>query len=176
MRTIRTKVYKFSELSESAKQKAIEKMHDINFSWGDWWENVYEDAAQIGLKITGFDIDRGSYCKGEFLEDANYTANKIIQEHGHTCETYKTASGFLQDWSNLVEKYSDGIEKDKVAEDNEYEFDKDADDLENEFLKSICEDYRINLQKEYEYLSSEDAIIETIEANEYEFTKDGNRF
>jgi predicted transcriptional regulator len=29
------------------------------------------------------------------------------------------------------------------------------------------------LQKEYEYLTSEEAIIETIEANEYEFTEKG---
>ena len=64
-RTIRTKVYLFSELSDQAKQKVIEDNYDINVDY-EWWESAYEDAANIGLKITGFDIDRGSYCNGEF--------------------------------------------------------------------------------------------------------------
>jgi hypothetical protein len=175
MRTVRTKVYQFSELSEQAKQKALENLFDINVSF-DWWESTYEDARNIGLKITGFDIDRGSYVKGSFINDANYTANKIKSDHVEMCETYKTATQFLSDWDKLVEKYSDGINKDVVTEENEYDFDKEADDLEDEFFKSICEDYRIILQKEAEYLQSKEAIIETIEANEYEFTKDGERF
>jgi hypothetical protein len=32
------------------------------------------------------------------------------------------------------------------------------------------------LRQEYEYLTSEGAIIETIEANEYEFTEEGRMF
>jgi len=52
MRTIRTKVYQFSELSEQAKQKAIEWGYDLNVSYG-WWESVYEDAEQIGLQFSG---------------------------------------------------------------------------------------------------------------------------
>jgi hypothetical protein len=36
------------------------------------------------------------------------------------------------------------------------------------------EDYSIILQKECDYLSSEESIIETIEANDYEFDIDGN--
>jgi hypothetical protein len=172
MRTIRIKLYKFSELSESAKQKAIEKFADINVN-SDWWDSVYEDAEDIGLKITGFDIDRGSYCKGDFIEYAQDCANKIIAEHGEVCATYKTASQFLKDYKELVAKFSDGIDIDEVEEDNEYEFDNEADELEEEFRKSILEDYRIMLQNEYEYLTSEAAIIETIEVNEYEFTIDG---
>ena len=46
-------------------------------------------------------------------------------------------------------------------------------DLENEFLQSLLEDYSIMLQNESEYLQSAEAIRETIEANEYEFTEDG---
>ena len=51
-RTIRTKVYLFSELSDQAKQKVIEDNYDINVDY-EWWESAYEDAANIGLKITG---------------------------------------------------------------------------------------------------------------------------
>ena len=41
MRTIRTKVYKFDELSEQAKQVAIEEHRDINVDW-DWYEPMFE--------------------------------------------------------------------------------------------------------------------------------------
>lgn len=66
MRTIKTKVYQFSELSEQAKKKAIEWGYDINVCH-EWWEVIYEDAAEIGLKLTGFDIGRGQDCEGEFM-------------------------------------------------------------------------------------------------------------
>jgi hypothetical protein len=46
--------------------------------------------------------------------------------------------------------------------------------MEGEFLKSLLEDYRIILSKEYDYLTSRESIIETIEANEYEFDENGN--
>ncbi len=167
MRTVRTKVYKFSELSESAKQTAIEKMYDINFNGGDWWESTYEDASNIGLKINGFDIDRGSYCDGEFQLSAHEVAANIIRDHGDMCETRKTAQTFLDNVDEIQSDYPE-------MEGSEYE-DKMMD-TEDEFLKSICEDYLIMLRKECEYLSSDEAIIETIEANEYEFTKDGKQF
>ena len=64
MRTYTTEhtVYKFDELDESTKQAAIEKLWDINVDY-EWWEFTYEDAANIGLKITEFDLDRHRSCK-----------------------------------------------------------------------------------------------------------------
>jgi len=171
MRTIRTKVYKFSELSKPAQQKAIEKMYDINVDY-EWWESTYEDAANVGLKITGFDIDRGSYCKAEFIEHSENVAAAIIENHGETCQTYKTAQSFIASMK-VIEDRARAEGKDG---DESYWFDTEIEDAEDEFLKSLCEDYLKILRDEYEYLTSEDAIIETIEANEYEFTKDGNRF
>jgi len=172
MKTIEIQLYSFAELSETAKQKAIESMYDINVSY-DWWESAYEDAANIGLSITGFDIDRGSYCKGSFIQDAIYTAAKIILEHGEQCETYKTAAQFQIDRDELV----NNAPKDENGDfEDEYELDQQLDELEDEFLKSLLEDYRIILSNEYDYLTSEEAIKETIETNEYDFTEDGLQY
>lgn len=171
MRTeiIERKLYKFEELSEEGKEKAIEKLYDINIDY-DWWDSVYEDAKNIGLKIEEFDIDRGAYCKGKFIESAEECAHKIIDDHGESCETYKTAEEYLKQRDIMVNT----AEKDENGElIDEYELDNELDDLDREFLKSLCEDYRIMLQHEYEYLTSEEAIKETIEANEYEFTENG---
>jgi len=165
-------VFEFSELSEDAKQKALENNYDVNVD-SDWWDCTYEDAENICLKITGFDIDRGNYCKCNFTESAEETANLIIENHGQNCETYKDAEKYLENRAELVKKYSDGINTDIVAEDNEYDFDNDCDELDSEFLKTISEDYLSMLRKEYEYLTSEESIIETIEANDWTFLADG---
>lgn len=172
MRTKEITLYQFKELSEESQQKAIEKLWDLNVTH-DWWESVYEDAERIGLKITEFDLDRNRYVKGNLLVSGYECAELIIKNHGKDCNTYKTASQFLIDWSKLVAKYSDGITLDKVTEENENDFDNAANELESEFENSLLEDYSIILQNEYEFLTSRQAIVEAIEANEYEFTEDG---
>jgi hypothetical protein len=171
--TTRT-LYTFDELGDKAKEKALEEYRDINVSY-DWWDFIYEDAETVGLKIDGFDLDRRRHATGKFIESAFDCASKIIKEHGEMCETYKTAKAFLSDWSELVTKYSDGINTDEVAEDNDYEFDQEADEMESEFLKSILEDFSIMLQNESEYIVSDEAVREAIEANEYEFTEEGRK-
>ena len=165
MRIKETKVYKFDELTDRAKEKAIEELYDINVDY-EWWDSIYDDAEQIGLKINAFDIDRGSYVKGEFIESPEDVAELIVKNHGNKTETFKTANQFLNDVSIIRAKYKD------AGEDN-WDEQSDIEELEEEFLKSICEDYRIMLQKEYEYFTSEEAIIETIKMNDYEFTEDG---
>lgn len=173
MRTIieETTVYLFEELPEEAQQKALENLWDINVDF-DWWQFIYEDAECIGLKITEFDLDRNRYVKGDFLWSALECAHKIINEHGRQCDTWNTANDYLISRDKLVEKYADPKQPDKVHEDSEYEFDLECDDLDREFLHSLLEDYSIILQKEYEWLTNEEQIKETLIANEYEFTID----
>lgn len=170
MKTIEINLYKFDELSDEAKQTAIEKNYDLNVAGGfDWWENTYEDAKNIGLKITGFDIDRGSYCSGEFNLSANEVAANIFRDHGEVCETYKTAQGFMDEWQPVFNSYMDENHENYESSDSEDEL----MELENDFLKSILEDYRIILSNEYDYLTGEDAIKESLIANEYDFNEDG---
>lgn len=175
MKTIEIQLYKFSELSEDAKQTAIEKLSDAN-TFDQWYENVYKDAAQIGLKINGFDLDRGNGASGYLTEDFMRVITLIRNSHGETCETYKTSDKYLKEYIDLVSKFSDGVKTNVVTEENEYDFDQEADEAETEFINELLEDYATILQNEYEYLTSEAAIIETIEANDYDFTEDGEQY
>lgn len=168
MKTVSINVYSFSELSEEAKQKALSKLADINFDYA-WWDDIYEDAKCIGLKITSFDLDRNRHCKGEFLWDAKEVAKAIISEHGESCSTYETAKNFLKEIAPLYQK-------EENLDYRDYDLEGEISDLENEFLSSLCEDYSMILQRDYEYRYSEEAIIETIEVNEYEFTENGTYF
>jgi hypothetical protein len=168
MRTIETKVYQFNELNDKAKQRAIDNCRYFEVE-GDWWECTYDDAKRIGLKLTSFDLDRNRHTKGEFLLSAVEVAQNILNEHGETCETYKTASNFLDEHEPVFAAYMD-------EESEEYESpekEEELIELEDEFLKSLLEDYSIMLQNEYEYLTSDEAVIELIEVNEYEFTEEG---
>lgn len=159
-----TMVYPFNELTDEAKEKAIELLAGINVNY-EWWNFTYENAAQAGIKITSFDLVRGNTtCEGKLIDDAENVAKKIIDQHGACCATHKTATEFIEARNELVSKCLNGMNFNKV------------DELEDEFKQSILEDYRIMLQKEYEYLTSEEAIVETVEANEYEFTEDGKLY
>jgi hypothetical protein len=170
MRNVRTKVYSFSELNETAKQTAIHNFSSINVDF-EWWDSVYMDAENVGLKITSFDLDRNRQAKGDFLDDGIICANLILENHGETCETYKTAINFLDEIKQIENTFES---VDTSDFDNVQEMEEAKQDAENDFLQSILEDYSIILEKESDYLQSEQAIIETIEANEYEFLKDGS--
>lgn len=131
---------KFEKMSPEAQDEMVEKHLDINTSY-DWWESIFEDAEQIGLKLIAF---AWANCIGEFMEDAQDTAAKILAEHGETCPTFENATTFLAECRGL----------------------RDVSKLEEEFLLTILRDYSFILQKEHDHLVSREAIVETIEANE----------
>lgn len=107
------------------------------------------------------------------IVDTEQTAHDIIKKHGEQCETYKTAADYLSRRDALIMEWPCDDEGQYINVD---ELDAKLDDMGEDFTKSILEDYRIMLRNEYEYLQSKEAIIETIEANEYDFTEDGNRY
>jgi hypothetical protein len=137
-------IYSFNELSDESKEKAVENLHDINVDY-DWWDNVYSDAEQVGIKIEEFGIDRNYFITTSPILSPDDIANAIIKNHGDVCNTYKIASEYL----------------------------KNSDELDDEFLSDIEDEYLSMLNREYEYLTSEESIIETIEANEYNFLENG---
>ena len=168
MKTIEIKLYEFDELPEEVKQKVLTDLYDINV-FHEWWENVYEDAKNIGLEIRGFDIGRGNCCNGIFELSASEVAANIFRDHGEKCETYKTAEGFIEDWQPLFDAYMD------ERSDN-YESDYLEDRMieeEQRFLNSLLHDYLQMLKQEHEYRTEEENIIDTIRANEYFFTEKG---
>lgn len=164
MREIIVKLYKFEELTEKAKEKARDWFragYDGQFEW----DYVREDAEEIGLKITelrptGIQGDN----HGEFVTTARECAEKVLKDHGDTCETFKDARAYL--------KEIDALELD---EDGEYKDQDTADEITREFKRSLLEDYRVMLEEAHEYRNSAECIDEDMAANEYEFTEDGER-
>jgi len=201
MRTETIKIYKFEELSEKAQEKAIEKFHDINTHY-DWWEHVYEMYKE---DETGFDIDKiyfsgfasqgdGAMFEGSPNEDIlnfitpgynnqQYQKNwsrviKLIKNgdiniygsfkhHGHYYHSKSYSDNLDAEMTNdwYGKNYSN-IED--ICEDILYEI--------REHYEDICNKIYHSLEQEYEYYTSREAIEESIIANEYEFTEDGEQY
>ena len=169
------KVYSFDELSQQAQEKAAQEYLDSNFMH-DWWDFIYSDAKEVGIKIESFDIDRASYCNLDFNWSHEETAEKIIMNHGEACGTYKIAEDFLLSRAKLVKKYSDGINTSLVIEDNYDKYDEEIEDLETEFKQQLEEEYLRMLRNEYEWLYSFDYAKEYLTDMDYKFLEDGTSF
>ena len=166
MKTKTIEIYEFDELSESAQDRALDNIRTINNEYYEWWSFTYEDAETIGLCLTGFGLDRNRHATGYFKDGAEGCAHLIIDNHGETCETYKTATVYLADRDKLM-RTPINVDFDETALINL------LDDLNTDFLQSILEDYSISLQGEYEYLGSKENLLEVIACNEYTFNVNG---
>jgi len=160
-------VFKYSELSEKAKERALDQCCGFNVSHR-WWEFVFEDAERIGLKITEFDIDRENFIRGNLTRSAFDCAELIEKEHGVETDTAKLARNFLYDVRQGAKAHKENVQDDfDFSETQAYE------DLCTEFERALKEEYLHMLRREFEYLTSHEAIEETIKANDYEFFEDG---
>ena len=169
-------LFTFDELSKEAQEKAIEELWDCNVDH-DWWDATYGGAAEIGLEITEFDTDRGT-IRGDLTESLLDCCKLIRKNHGKECDTFATAKQYLTEYIKAFKK--DGWKEDMDLEDytpvellTEFGMYDEAADVENDFKKALLEDYLVILRKEYEYLTSKEAIKETIKANDWYFNAGG---
>jgi hypothetical protein len=168
MRTVNVNIFKFDELPEDIQAKVITDNYDFNVDHG-WWDSTYEDAENSGIKLEGFDLGRARSISGEFTGTAYECADHIIANHGVDCDTHKTALEFKKEIADIRERYKDTGEDD-------WDEQSEIENAEDEFKKSLLQDYWKILQKEYEYLTSDEQIKEALIANEYDYTQDGKRF
>ena len=170
MKTKTINIYSFAELSDKAKETARDnwRQHALDYEWYDY---IYDDAQNIGLKITEFDLDRNRHAAGKFILSAFCVAGKIIKEHGEDCETFTTAAAFLKEYNSFMGK----AEKDEYGELATYALEGALEEIESEFLSSLLEDYSSILQKECDWHLEDDQIDDSIEAHDCEFLENGKR-
>ena len=158
MRTVEIVLYKFEE--HPRQSLLLEKYWDINVDY-DWWDYTYEDANDIGLKITEFDIYK-RICEGDLTASGQEVAEKIINEHGKETRTYKAAKDFQAAYALLHLKYPYD------------DFEDELEEIEADLKENLCRAYLQILEDEYEYLTRDEQIKETLIASDYEFTINGN--
>ena len=156
MRTIEIKVYLFKELDEQTKEKAIRNNYDIAIQ-DDWYDFTKHDLKEVDIELRSFDIDRGSYAEIH-IDYLFNTCEKIIKSHGENSETYKIAERYIKEYNEIH---------------CHIHHDDDIENLDEEYQKEFSEEVLSMLRQEYEYMTSEEYIIEMFESNEYEFTAEG---
>jgi hypothetical protein len=180
------RVYKFDELSPEMQKKVLENYQDINTNF-EWWDSEYWLDNQLPTKYqdkTGstlfkwknmyFDIERGSYVdfegleakdKNKFLASLGIPKNKIDKIDYHFSHP--------KERSTRLELYGDdGDEITPHWSGDETNAPKWALEAQNKFsnmMNGVLKD----LRTENQYRYSNEAIKETITANDYEFNENG---
>ena len=203
MKTIEVKLMKFDELSKEAQEKAIEKNRDFNID-NDFWSECVKENWEEKLEKLGYENIRilysGFYSQGDgacFTAGVDVTKwikahkaskryRKILQHvknEGtasvsitHNAHYYYSTSTSidetLADYEETKDEFKKAIEK-ASGIDLETQWEKfliDISDEKEELGNKIYND----LQTEYEYLTSNGAIKEALEGNDYDFDEDGN--
>ncbi|MCC6634867.1 MAG: hypothetical protein IT251_05130 [Chitinophagaceae bacterium] len=214
MKTIRTKVYQFNELTEQAKEVAINwYRNDGNDGYiyaDEIIESVKKVAELFNLKFGREYTDvRTSHIDDNILELKgirlykyivnNYWSslfkrkylgcigdNRVIKHRMSKTHFYDMKKGARVNSSNFIYsniQYDNSCTLTGVCYDMDilqpvYDFlekpntSTTFEDLMNEIESAISKTF----QQNEDWVNSDEYITEQIEANEYDFTKDGNRF
>lgn len=227
METLEIKVYDIDELSEKAKEKALEKHRHWNTEMNDWWdcayEGLYEKLKEKGFEdckiwfsgfwsqgdgacfdCTHFDeekllanLDLNEYEKEAVRKmNCSYTINTINPHYSHKhtrslCaqtndmeEDLDTVfntkdedlplligqelSGDAQDL--LETRLKTGQTSSRSLEELPYLLQTDLETLRLE----LCDEIYKALEEEYEYLTSDECVEESLKCNGVKFLEDGS--
>ncbi len=198
MKTIEINLYKFEELSDEAKKKAIQECQENEYYLDyEWWDGIYEDATTIA-GLMGIEIDKiyfnGFWSQGDgacFVGDYRYKtgALKAVKKYAPLDTYLHTIAERLQ---KLQKRYFYQLtatikHRGHYYHENSNEIiidtlnsDRYISDDTDEELTDILRDYMrwiyTQLNNEYDYLMSDESVSEHLIANEYEFTENGERY
>jgi len=188
-------VYKFNELQDDQKEKAIENLRDINVEY-EWYDYSFDDYKAIA-KILGINIDKiyfsgfcsqgdglcfeGSfqYAKGWKRELTTYAGevtenknNKEIHALGQQLQELQRQA-FYGVYGTVKQRghyQHSGCTSFSLDHDEYREFD---DEDFKQAYRELMDTFYHMLRKEYEYLTCDEAVIETIKCNDYNFDENG---
>lgn len=193
MRIIETKVYTFDELSEDVKKAAIESVRESYYEYNDFasWaaEGDYilnppyteiqemfptlKDSILIGRKEGNlyFSCDRNSYidCADsiDIIDKEMFMLWLGIPKEMHESVYYTIKTPSYRSSSTIIEFEENDCEHRFTDEEN------DILSSATEKFKSHLNDCLESIESEIDYRFSDEAIIEDIESNEWEFTEEG---
>ena len=180
MREMNVTVYSFDELSEAAQERALNDLRWANVEFNWWYEDTFDTIRTagklLGLRISDIHFDIYSYCTFDAQYQYVRGAAKAIQaEFPHATDLHDVARKLQDLQKRHFYSLSCAVKEGRDA--NRYSCFRFGEDYDCEDLGDILDDFahwaRILLRDEYEYLTSDEAVKEMIEANEYEFTADG---
>jgi hypothetical protein len=178
---------------DEVKEQAIEKNWDINVDH-DWWGFVYDDAATI-FEMLGYSLSEkqpfyfsgfDSQGDGACINRANWSyvtgcvkavrayapcddeLHKIARElQNIAAKSFYTGTASIRQSGHYYHEISMSFYTDcEKGYFDEYNF--------QDVTADLCRWLYKRLESEYNYLTSEEAIEETLRCNNYEFDEYGN--
>jgi len=190
IKTIKVKTYQFDELEKDIQEKVIEKYAYINVDYDEWddfileeWTSKLESLGYKDVRIyyTGFYSQGDGACFVAEVEiekwikahKAGRKFQKLLAELKSGCwaSITITHSGNYYYSTSTTVNYEGQLELSDKAYGQLEEVARWVEEERENLGKEIYRD----LEKEYEYLTSGEAIIETIKANGYKFLKNGEQ-
>lgn len=209
---IETTVYRLTELSDTAKDKARAWYREDGFDY-DWHDAVYEDFQRIA-EILGVRFKtrtvclmgggsrqepciwfRGFWSQGdgasfECFYAYRKNASREIRTYAPKDETLHRIADALQavQRRNFYQLHAEATHRGHYC--HEYcmsvsvaresptwqDLTADAEETVVEALRDLARWLYCQLEREYDHLSSDEVVDETIAANDYTFTSSGLRF
>ena len=199
MRTETIEIYTFDELSDESKEKAREWWRKGGLDY-DWYESTFSDFVSI-CEILGFDvIESNIYFSGFWSQGdgASFTGsykyskgstNKIreyapqdtaLHEIADTLQALQRRN-FYGLWGNIercrsrlyVHESTISCSDAYRNSDNYQDATSDAQDTLTDCARDLCHWLYASLEREYDWLNSDEQVDESIRCNEYEFTVTG---
>lgn len=186
-------VYTFEELTAEIQEKIIEKNRDINTDY-EWYDCIIEETKneleskgfpQVEITFSGFysqgdgasftcnNVDLMTFIAFSKQEDKYKLLLEHIQEGTITASIYRARHHYSHNHTVRANVETQGLANDV--------YDTPAiqvllntleEDLE-ETKNTLCKELYKTLEQEYDYLTDDAQIKDTLIANEYTYTADG---
>jgi len=194
MRTIQVELYKFDELSQEAQDKAVQQLEQVNLH-DDWFDFLYQKHTDIATEA-GFQVDRmyfsGFWSQGDgamftysrldrkLLDQAVQSLalpqwKKEILQNGYLSGSGKHSGRYYHSRSvdHHIYLEVDGMWGYPNIEDLIAVYGEAVEAYVIETYEKLCDSLYEDLRETYYELTSREAILEAIEANDFEFYEDG---
>jgi hypothetical protein len=188
--TIEQTVYNYSDLllpeNKALKKKVLEKHYDINVNH-EWYDFIYEDfKTEIAPKF-GFEVDKmyfsgfSSQVDGAMFEGSVTDFTKFVSDVRIKKLIEKRDIYFDINFKHYGHYYHERSYKHTFeicnlldTHDNISNYCYNLEEVVTNTYENLCKELYQNLEKAYDYLTSDETILETIASNEYEFDENGN--
>ena len=114
----------------------------------------------MGLEIQEFDLGRRNYID-VLISNLEETSKSILHEFGST-SIRQTAKNYLDEYEKILSNFK---------EDEDIE--REVEILDEQYIKEYQEEVITFINTCYDWEISDEAILDTIEANDYDFTTEG---
>jgi hypothetical protein len=158
MKTIEVTLYKFDELSDKAKEFAVQDNIHIMTDFGSYWDEIFLwQLKDVGISVDSFDLNRRE-IEVDFYEDLNDVCANVVKDF--------KGSEIAEMCANYLTSVEAQLAFDETDDDM-------LEDMEMVFIYDLKCELLNMFQREYDYLTDADVIADYLLTNEYDFDING---